>query len=187
MDIQGSLFGDEVHEYFVLISPDEGICKTIEAWKQEIKRYITLDPVNLRNKAHLSLVKFRRDYDSDDQVLEGVKKALQSFRSFRMVLNDWMVFKHGGDKSSLVLKLKDPDPPKLMSRLLRKQFRLPPKQMVPHVSIVRSIATQECDKIFPLRQELFIHQEFWCDRVTILKKKISSDSAYTNIGEVILK
>lgn len=186
MDLQGSLFGDEIHEYFVLISPDEITRREVEFWKKEFEKHIVLSQVNLRNRPHLSLLKFRRPYELDKLVMDGVSSALRTVRSFRLALDGSVVFVQGDAKRSVVLKLKDPDPPRLMARLLRREFKMPATYMVPHFTILRSISVEDFNRIAEIQEEIKSRNEFWCDRITVLKKKVS-DESYKMLGEVMLK
>ncbi|MBL7932659.1 MAG: 2'-5' RNA ligase family protein [Bacteroidia bacterium] len=187
MDLQGSLFGDEIHEYFVLISPDEVTIKEVEFWKKEFEKYIRFSSVNVKNRPHLSLVKFRRPYQSDQVVMESVASALKTARSFRLSLDGSTVFNHDGSKRTVVLKLKDPDPPKIMARLLRREFKMPATYFTPHITILRSIPVEDYNKIAETQKEIKSRNEFWCDRVTILKKRVLVDTSYESLGEVMLK
>lgn len=187
MDLQGSLFGDEIHEYFMLISPDEITIKEVEFWKKEFGRYVTFSSINTRSRPHLSLLKFRRPYESDQMVMNGVSWALKSMRSFRLALDGSTVFVQGDSKRSVVLKLKDPDPPRIMARLLRKEFKMPAAYFTPHITILRSISVEDYDKISELQSEIKSRNDFWCDRVTILKKRVLIDPTYSMLGEVKLK
>ena len=195
---QLTLFNENVYEYFVLLSPSDAVKEAVDGLKEQLHALIGLEDYNRKSVAHVSLFKMRAT--ADNQVLKLVKKVAASQEPFTIKLDGHEVLKHGGASRTLCLKIENPDPVNNLVELLdpkpiaKKSYRQTSildkaprtkKVIHPHVTIARTIATADFDRIEDFTAFDY-HDEWLCDRITILKRLEGSTGHFSPVKEVVL-
>jgi len=195
---QLTLFNENVYEYFVLLSPSDAIKEAVDGLKEQLHALIGLEDYNRKSVAHVSLFKMRAT--ADNQVLKLVKKVASSQEPFTIKLDGHEVLKHGGVSRTLCLKIENPDPVNNLVELLdpkpiaKKSYRQTSildkaprtkKVIHPHVTIARTIATADFERIEDFTAFDY-HDEWLCDRITILKRLEGSTGHFSPVKEVVL-
>lgn len=195
---QLTLFNENVYEYFVLLSPSDAVKEAVDGLKEQLHALIGLEDYNRKSVAHVSLFKMRAT--ADNQVLKLVKKVAASQEPFTIKLDGHEVLKHGGVSRTLCLKIENPDPVNNLIKLLdpkpiaKKSYRQTSildkeprakKVIHPHVTIARNIATADFDRIEDFTAFDY-HDEWLCDRITILKRLEGSTGHFSPVKEVVL-
>lgn len=195
---QLTLFNENVYEYFVLLSPSDAVKEAVDGLKDQLHALIGLEDYNRKSVAHVSLFKMRAT--ADNQVLKLVKKVASSQEPFTIKLDGHEVLKHGGVSRTLCLKIENPDPVNNLVELLdpkpiaKKSYRQTSildkaprakKVIHPHVTIARNIATADFERIEDFTAFDY-HDEWLCDRITILKRLDGSTGHFSPVKEVVL-
>lgn len=195
---QLTLFNENVYEYFVLLSPSDAVKEAVDGLKEQLHALIGLEDYNRKSVAHVSLFKMRAT--ADNQVLKLVKKVAASQEPFTIKLDGHDVLKHGGVSRTLCLKIENPDPINNLVEMLdpkpiaKKSYRQTSildkaprakKVIHPHVTIARTIATADFDRIEEFTAFDY-HDEWLCDRITILKRLEGSTGHFSPVKEVVL-
>jgi len=195
---QLTLFNENVYEYFVLLSPCDAVKEAVDGLKEQLHALIGLEDYNRKSVAHVSLFKMRAT--ADNQVLKLVKKVAASQEPFTIKLDGHEVLKHGGVSRTLCLKIENPNPISNLVELLdpkpiaKKSYRQTSildkaprakKVIHPHVTIARTIATADFDRIEDFTAFDY-HNEWLCDRITILKRLEGSTGHFSPVKEVVL-
>lgn len=195
---QLTLFNENVYEYFILLSPSDAVKDAVDELKEQLHALIGLEDYNRKSVAHVSLFKMRAT--ADNQVLKLVKKIAASQQPFTIKLDGHEVLKHGGVSRTLCLKIENPDPINNLVELLnptpiaKKSYRQTSildkaprakKVIHPHVTIARTIATADFERIEDLTAFDY-HEEWLCDRITILKRLEGSTGHFSPVKEVVL-
>lgn len=195
---QLTLFNENVYEYFVLLSPSDAIKEAVDGLKEQLHALIGLEDYNRKSVAHVSLFKMRAT--ADNQVLKLVKKVASSQEPFTIKLDGHEVLKHGGVSRTLCLKIENPDPVNNLVELLdpkpiaKKSYRQTSildkaprakKVIYPHITIARTIPTADFDRIEDFTAFDY-HDEWLCDRITILKRLEGSTGHFSPVKDVVL-
>ncbi|MCO6147369.1 2'-5' RNA ligase family protein [Flavobacterium sp. NRK1] len=195
---QLTLFNENVYEYFVLLSPSDTVKEAVDALKEQLHALIGLEDYNRKSVAHVSLFKTRATTDS--QVLKLIKKVAAAQQPFTIKLAGHEVLKHGGASRTLCLKIEDPEPVNNLMALLdpkpiaKKSYRQTSildkpqrakKVIHPHVTIARTIATADFDRIEDFTPFDY-HDEWLCDRITVLRRLEGTTGIFSPVKEVML-
>lgn len=187
MDVQGSLFGDEVHEYAVVIVPPQLLAEELNQWRSGLDAFVESSVVSAPWRVEWVLSRMFWNYEADEEVLRRVMKALSGSRSFRMVLKGLTVVKAEGGKKSLLINLKDSDPLLVMAKLLKKELKFRNSVVQIALPVLQGIDLGEREKKHFIKEETFVQREFWCDRVRILKRNVSAEAdVYQVVAELPL-
>jgi len=186
MNGQLNLFGEEAYEYFFLIRPDQKTDKEVKLYKRIVNSSIHLSYENLWSVPHLSLFKWKANGSMDDFIIEKTTKALKDTTGFTVKLDGIDIYHHGSVKKSLVLKVKNPEPIRIVSKSLVNAFKFQSRKISTHITIVRSIPVEEFDKLSYSLIQFDYKGEFWCNKITILKKMAGRDKNYVVLREVVL-
>lgn len=154
--------------YFIILSPIERVKEVVRTAKEVLRNQISLSVSNLKSIAHISLLKFTAP-DDDGRVSKQIKTMLSSFPAFDIILGGSVIFKHGEQSKSLVLKIDNPGPIQQLHMLLLMAFSLRSSQKItPHITIARAIPNEDFDKI---DLSAFNYRDtFLCQEITVLKK-----------------
>lgn len=160
---QLSLFS--FYEYFLLISPGQGIVHKVAAMKSRLAAMIRIPSYNLSSIAHISLMKFLRTED-DQAIIRQVTHAVEDLSEFRVQFHDAGIFYHGRT-ATLMLQPVDSHPISRLHGTISATFNRH-RSIRPHITIARNVAREELMKIN--LHDFDCHDSFCCDKVTILKK-----------------
>jgi 2'-5' RNA ligase len=195
---QLTLFQETVYEYFILLSPDDNIKVEVDRLKQLLHEAIGLDTANMNSVAHVSL--FKQTATESMELPKTVKKALAGQKKFAVKLTGHEILKHGNVSRTLCLKIEDPAPinklltildPKQAPKKVNRQTSIldkpkrPKKVIHPHITIARNIALADFERLTDLT-DFDYHDEWMCDRVTILRRVAGSSGYYSPVMEVKL-
>lgn len=195
---QLSLFAVTVYEYLILLSPSDPIKEEVDRMKELLHGMIGLEPYNRNSVAHVSL--FKTEAAENGPVVRQVKKIASGVQPFTVTLAGHEVLKHGGVSRTLCLKIENPEPINALMALLnppaetRRSYRQTSildkrtrakKVIHPHVTIARSIATADFDRIEDFSVFDF-SGEWLCDRITILRRIAGTIGHFSPVSEVVL-
>ncbi|WP_256012340.1 2'-5' RNA ligase family protein [Desertivirga xinjiangensis] len=184
---QLALFDTQNYEFNILISPTYRIKNYVYNFKQQINERIGLDAKNLYSVPHISLFKME-SVDNEDYILENFKQALLYSKRFKVELNGVGFFKHGESKKSVFLNIVNPEPIVHIYKRLLSAFRLKERPFMPRLTVVKAIANSKMNKIEYDLSKYNYHDNFFCTKVTVLKKPINDDpdTKYVKIYEALL-
>lgn len=186
MQEQLSLFEEERFEYFFLIYPDAKTDREVRSYKRSLNELIPLSTENLWSVPHLSLFKWQVNAGMDDFIVRKSTEALAGIGGFNVRMGGVDVYTHGPDKRSLVLKVDNADSVKALNRSLLREFHFRELVWQPHITIARSVPTAEFNKLGYKFGPYNYKGEFYCDKVSILKKKIGEGEKYILLHEARL-
>jgi 2'-5' RNA ligase len=166
---------DRMADYFFLISPDQATSKGVRALKEKMYSRIQVSQASLRSLSHISVFKCRYPDNCEALLIGMAEGALKEINGFKVRLDGWDIYKHGQASRSLVLRIGDPGPIETLRRSLLKKFRFHDRRTVPHLTIARAVPTRNFNKVFSFLPEFDYRSEFFCDKVTILKKMVDGD------------
>jgi 2'-5' RNA ligase len=164
---QLSLFS--YYEYFLLLSPGQGIIRKVASMKDKLAAMIRVPSYNLVSIAHMSLLKFRNTED-DQSVIQRVTQAVESIPEFSVRLGGAAIF-HNGSTGTLMLPPVDSAPINHLHGMITAAFKQR-RHIRPHITIARHIALEELLKVD--LHDFDCHDSFRCNKVTILKKAIEA-------------
>ncbi|MBL7921346.1 MAG: 2'-5' RNA ligase family protein [Bacteroidia bacterium] len=173
----------KTYEYFVLASPDMNICSKVKNEKLKLHNEIGLNRENLYSAPHISLFKLQ-NFSAEDRILPLVEKALVNVKSFAIEINSLVVFDHG-EKKSIALDFKNPDPICEINNKILDQLLLKPNPFRPHLTIARSVPNKDFRKIKDLKSYV-LNGSFLCDNITILRKEMGSKQKYEVFAKIWL-
>lgn len=195
---QLSLFAETVYEYLILLSPSDSIKEEVDRMKELLHGMIGLDPYNRNSVAHVSL--FKTEAAENGPVVRQVKKVASGVSPFTITLAGHEVLKHGGVSRTLCLKIENPEPINNLLALLnpapetKRSYRQTSildkptrakKTIHPHITIARSIATADFDRIEDF-SAFDLSGEWLCDRITILRRIAGTTGHFSPVSEVVL-
>lgn len=183
MNDQLNLFEEERFEYFFLIQPDQKTDKEVRSYKMTLNDAIALSKENLWSVPHLSLFKWQVNGVNDNYIIEKTSKALKNVPGFKVKLGGVDIYTHGPSKRSLVLKVDNPDPIRAVNRSLVNEFHFQEHAIQPHITIARSIPVNEFNKLGYRFNQFNYKGEFYCNKISILKKRIGEDKRYVLLHE----
>ena len=184
---QISLFGSTSaskldNEYFFIISPNDKIKEDVKFLKHKIGQKIPKNE-SLHSIAHISLASIFGNNDAF--IINKINSALLNQKSFLVSIKGCEIFQHGKVSKSLVLKVENSEILKSLYTLLYLAFNLKDKRITPHITIAKSILLDDFDKIKSNLEEYDYQGDFFCDRVTLLRRHLNG--SFTLIHETILK
>jgi 2'-5' RNA ligase len=195
---QLSFFEETVYEYLVLLSPSEAVKEAVDGLKQLLHEQIGLEAYNRNSIAHVSL--FKTEALDNARVVKMVKKVAAEQQPFTITLAGHEVLKHGNVSRTLCLKVLDPDPITALVTLLdpppvaKKAYRQTSildkpkrakKTIHPHVTIARNLPVADFDRLTDLTPFDY-HDEWTCDRITILRRIAGTTGIFSPVSEVRL-
>lgn len=183
MKDQLSLFEEERFEYFFLIQPDGKTAKEVRSYKMILNEAIPLSHENTLSTPHLSLFKWQVNGGIDNYIIQKTSKALKNVSSFKVKLGGMDIYTHGSSSRSLVLKVDNPDPIRAVNRSLVNEFQFKEQKLQPHITIARSIPAQDFNKLGYRFRQFDYKGEFYCNKISILKKRIGDDKNYILLHE----
>lgn len=186
MQDQLSLFGEERYEYFFLIQPDTNTDKQVRSYKRMLNDTIKLSSENLFSVPHLSLFKWQVEGGIDSYIIQKTTEALKNVSRFKIRLGGVDIYTHGSAKRSLVLKVDNAESVKAVNRTLINEFHFQEQSYQPHITIARSIPTDDFNKLGYKFNQFNYKGEFFCDKVSILKKPMGEGKRYVLLHEAKL-
>lgn len=172
------------YEYFMILSPDDGIKAELKKKKKELHAEVGLNSENLHSVAHISLLKFQ-GIDDEQLIKRVVERIAEDLSQFKVGIKGLDVFKHGS-KRSLVLVFEDPDRIEYIHDLLFKFFFNTTKKTTPHMTIARNMAGEVFKKIRN-PENYFFSGNFLCNKISILRKPLKSKQDFELFDEISLR
>lgn len=160
--------GKAVYEYFFLISPDWSIKRVVKEMKNRLNKEIGLERRDIYSVPHISLFKIR---SSSQNLDTGVfASALSKTHAFEINICGYDTFQQYNGKKTFYLKVKEEEIIRnIFHDLLKCRGDNSQPEFIPHITIARNISefSRVADK------SVYNYKgEFYCDRITILKKAI---------------
>ena len=177
-----------LYEYFFIISPPEATKQKIKSLKQSLHKAVSLSAYNL-TVSPVSVMSFNSFSPVNDHFLDVVKNLLSGMPSFKMAFNGFDHFVHGGASNTIYAKLGDTEKITTLYKELHALLGLKPRVFTPHLTIARTIPRIHFNKSFNLINKHSFKEEFLCEQVTILERKIHHGvvSKYKVLKEIKLK
>lgn len=161
--------GRPVYEYFFLISPDLSIKKVIKEMKNKLHKEIGLSKADLFSVPHISLFKTRAPQEKLD--IGTYAEELSKTTAFEITVCGHGIFEQYNRKKTLYLKLKEKEPiGSIFTKLLECRGDYSQPEFIPHLTIARNISTENLNRVD--LSEYDFKGEFFCDRITVLRKAI---------------
>jgi 2'-5' RNA ligase len=182
----------KMYEYFLLISPVSEVKQRVRELRYKLHKHVGLSLENLISVPHLSLVLFRQRDEMDSNVLDKTISAISGFRPFSISTDKAGVFNHPSNKD-VVLKVENPDMVRALMDSLSDEFRFSANRYAPHITIGKSIANKNFEKVSPSLNEFDCKTTFMCNSVTILRRtveiseRMTRKSRYEKVAEVPLR
>ncbi|MFP9112965.1 2'-5' RNA ligase family protein [Flavobacterium sp. RHBU_3] len=197
---QLTLFPETLYEYHILLSPSDAVKEEVDSLKQQLHEQIGISEKDRTSIAHITLLKTEAFESTNMKDL--VKKALAGESKFTIKVNGYDHFAHGSTRT-LYLKLENPEkvdnlavaiknpakkrapkPKYRQTSIVDKPERKQKLSMVPHITIARTIAEADFERIdfTPFEYE----NEWVCDRVIIRRRLAGTDKLFSPAGEVKL-
>ena len=163
---------DTVHQYFFVISTPEPIKNKVISLKQKLNKAVGLSDYNLNSIPHISLMSFHTMQPVNERFIQAVQHLFSQIHSFEVKLNGFEHFVHGAASDTIYAKLSDSEKIKKLYEELHALLGLKVRQFVPHLTIARTIPRRNFKKSFSIVKKHDFREEFVCDHVTILERKL---------------
>jgi 2'-5' RNA ligase len=161
--------GRPVYEYFFLISPDLSVKKVVKEMKNKLHKEIGLSKADLVSVPHISLFKTRAVQEKLD--ISRFAEALSKTPAFEITICGHGIFEQYNSKRTLYLKLKEKESVRsIFYNLLESKGDNSQPEFIPHLTIARNIGAESLNRLN--LSEFDYHGEFYCDRITVLRKAI---------------
>lgn len=197
---QLTLFPETLYEYHILLSPSDAVKDDVDNLKQQLHEQIGISEKDRTSIAHITLLKTEAFESTNMKDL--VKKALAGESKFTIKVDGYDHFTHGTTRT-LYLKLENPElvdhiavaiknpakkrapkPKYRQTSIIDKPERKQKLSMVPHITIARTIAEADFERI---DFTAFEYENEWvCDRVIIRRRLANTDKLFSPAGEVKL-
>ncbi len=160
-----------VYEYFFLISPDWAIKDTVRYLKKKLDREVGIDKRDLVSVPHISLFKTRTFVENLD--IDVYAAALSKSHAFEIHITGLGAFEQYNRKKTFYLKLKEQDIISgIFYTLLECRGDNRQQDFTPHLTIARNISERQLSNI-PNLNDYNLKAEFFCDRITVLKRQLN--------------
>lgn len=163
---------DTVHQYFFIISPPDAIKSKVRSLKQKLNRAVGLSNYNLNSVPNISLMSFHTMYPVNDKFIQAVQELFSQINAFEVKLNGFEHFVHGSASDTIYAKLSDSEKITKLYQELHALLGLRVRSFVPHLTIARTVPRANFAKSFSIVKKQDFHEEFVCDHVTILERKL---------------
>jgi 2'-5' RNA ligase len=163
---------DTVHQYFFIISPPDAIKSKVRSLKQKLNRAVGLSDYNLNSTPSISLMSFHTMYPVNDKFIQAVQELFSQINAFEVKLEGFEHFVHGGASDTIYAKLSDSEKITKLYKELHALLGLRVRSYVPHLTIARTVPRANFAKSFSIVKKQDFHEEFICDHVTILERKL---------------
>jgi 2'-5' RNA ligase len=162
--------GKVMYEYFFLISPDWSVKKVVKEMKRKLDSEIGIDKADMHSVPHISLFKIRDASPNID--ISKYAEALSKARAFEVNVCGNGLFDQYNGKKTLYLKIKEHETiSNIHYALMKCRGYDEDSGFVPHITIARNIAQPKLNNIADVSEYGFMG-EFYCDRITVLRKAI---------------
>ena len=163
---------DTVHQYFFIISPPDAIKSKVRSLKQKLNRAVGLSNYNLHSVPNISLMSFHTMYPVNDKFVQAVQELFARVNAFEVKLDGFEHFVHGTASDTIYAKLSDSEKITRLYEELHALLGLRVRSYVPHLTIARTVPRANFAKSFSIVKKQDFQEEFICDHVTILERKL---------------
>ncbi len=163
---------DTVHQYFFIISPPDAVKSKVRSLKYKLNTAVGLSNYNMQSVPHISLMSFHTMWPVNDRFMGVIQQLFSSIRSFEVKLHGYEHFVHGSASDTIYVKLSDSDKIKLMYQELHTLLGLKVRSFVPHLAIAQTIPRANFGKSFSIVKKHSFDEEFVCEKVTLLERKL---------------
>ncbi len=163
---------DTVHQYFFIISPPDAVKSKVKSLKHKLNTAVGLSDHNLHSVPHISLMSFHTMWPVNDRFMQVVQQLFSEIHCFEVKLHGYEHFVHGSSSDTIYVKLSDSDKIKLMYQELHNLLGLRVRSFVPHLAIAQTIPRANFGKSFSIVKKHSFDEEFVCETVTLLERKL---------------
>lgn len=174
---QLDIFGCEIHEYLLVIEPDEQITESLIHLRKQLNTLIPLSDQTLQSKAHISLCYFKASDFSDELIISKANQGLANIESFNIAINGCEKWNNG----TFILRVKQDSHIEVLLRNLASIFK--GIIQTPHLTIARSIPKSYLDYL-PI-DDFQYQGSFNCNTIVLLKK--TGSESYRVLHKIILQ
>ena len=170
------------YEYCFVFSPEDRIKSMVTSLKGLLNHRVKISKKDLNSIAHISLLKFRYRHKIDERIIRLMNSMDSSKKNVILSLDGVDSFRHGNVSKSLYLKIKDYSAVKETYYTLLKIFGFKYRDILPHVTLARSIQLNDFNIISEHLDEYDYKGEFTSELI-VLRKTINGDysNRYTRI------
>lgn len=179
---------DAVHQYFFIIPLPDAVKNKVKLLKHQLNTAIGLSDYNLYSVPHISLLSFHTMRPVNERFIQAIQELFSRNNPFRVKLSGFAHFEHGLNSNTLYAKIEDSDQIKNLYYELNLLLGFRVRSFVPHLTIARSIPRANFEKSFTMAKQYSLEEEFNCDQVTILERKLQHGvvSKYQVLKEISL-
>ncbi len=163
---------DVLFEYFFIIAPPETTKHKIKSLKQTLHKAVPLNTYNLNNVSPVSIMSFNSFSPVNSHFIDVMTDLFSKMPGFNLAFNGFDQFTHGTVSNTIYAKLKDATALTLIYNKLHALLGLKPRAFTPHLTIARTIPRTNYNKSIKVISKQPFQEEFTCDKVTILERKI---------------
>ncbi len=162
--------GRAMYEYFFLISPDWTVKRVVKEMKEKLNREVGIEKRDLHSVPHISL--FKRRSASPNLDIAPYAEALSKMPAFEINVCGVGSFNQYNGKKTVYLKvLEEEIIGNIFYNLLESAGDNSKPDFIPHLTIARNISQKSLNGFSDL-SEFDYQGEFYCDRITVLRKTI---------------
>ena len=164
-----------LYEYFFLISPDWAIKDTVKHFKHKLNREVGIDKNDLLSVPHISLFKTRTFAEYLD--IDPYASALSKSHAFEIHITGLGAFEQYNRKKTFYLKLKEQDIiSSIFYTLIECRGDEGQSDFTAHLTLARNISERQLSNI-PNLNDYNLKAEFFCDRITVLKRQLTPNDS----------
>ncbi len=165
---------ETLHQYFFIISPPDFVKSKVKLLKHKLNDVVSLSNHNLHSIPHISLMSFHTTRPVNEKFIQAVKDLFSNNHSFKICLKDFDSFNHGTSSNTIYVKIQNSEQITKLYFELNALLGFRIRSFVPHLTIASTIARSNFEKSFTLVKEQGFEEEFTCNQVTILERKLQN-------------
>jgi 2'-5' RNA ligase len=176
-------------EYFILLSPDTKVKAEIMKFRQMMHTEFDITDVNLHSVPHISFIAVCFNHAIDDIIRYKLNTLFRTENAFTVFLRGFDVFPGKGRTETFYAVIhNEAEVARLQEKTLRA-FNKKGTGLKPHLTVARNIPKGKYEKTFALLRSAGYESSFYCNKITVLKRKIENNKAgnYEMLFEVPLK
>lgn len=183
MSDQLNIFDEKPCRYLIIAEPDPVTALRVAEMKKHLHTLIPLSPENLHAKAHMTLCHHDSDYNSDTDIIQLTRQAVEGISAFEIEI-DGLETWTSGHSGTLALKVVNPAAAQQLMAAVQKGLKKN-EGKTPHITIARGISAKALDAL-PLTDVFYYRGTFLCGSVAILRKINQPGERYEVIERVDL-
>ena len=170
------------HDYLIVLSPSISVIGRVKQLK-DFTAGVIGDYDSRHSKAHITIQPLmRKKPEWIEPLIPKLERDLQNMPPIIMDINGYNYFDHP-ERPTIYANLQSDSFTKVWFKQLRKYFSTP--EFVPHITVARSIATDDFRKLWPRFKTFEWTEKFKVDKLTILRREtFGHDRSYKVFKEI---